>query len=308
MRERDHDRAVVDVPAGGRPLLRRGLLALGRPLGGLRPRGRPSARARRRCVLDDRAVTYERAQRERPSACRRGWPTRGVAARRRRDPARPPLDRGRRRAARLPAPRRRARAAAADVQRDAAVGTLTQTPREALVAFGGEKEIAKCLEVADQVAVPAGDALAASSSTSSSAQRACRRPRARDADDVAVVLHSSGTTSAPEGHLALQQHPALRDRGAMPPLGADAATTSTSSVASSASSADWSSATCPRCSTARPASSLNRWDADEALRLIEQHRCTYVLAMPTHAADMIAAGERDRRATCSSMRVLAARA
>ena len=49
---------------------------------------------------------------------------------------------------------------------------------------------------------------------------------------------------------------------------------------------------------------LNRWKPEEALRLIEEHRCTYVLAMPTHAADMIrAASETDR--DLSSMRVLA---
>jgi len=49
---------------------------------------------------------------------------------------------------------------------------------------------------------------------------------------------------------------------------------------------------------------LNRWDADEALRLIEEHGCTYVLAMPTHAADMIRAAEATDR-DLSSMRVLA---
>ena len=49
---------------------------------------------------------------------------------------------------------------------------------------------------------------------------------------------------------------------------------------------------------------LSRWDAEEALRLIEAHRCTYVLAMPTHAADMIHAAEQTER-DLSSMRVLA---
>jgi cyclohexanecarboxylate-CoA ligase len=49
---------------------------------------------------------------------------------------------------------------------------------------------------------------------------------------------------------------------------------------------------------------LSRWKPEDALRLIEEHRCTYVLAMPTHAADMIrAASETDR--DLSSMRVLA---
>ena len=40
---------------------------------------------------------------------------------------------------------------------------------------------------------------------------------------------------------------------------------------------------------------LNRWKAEDALRLIEQHHCTYVLAMPTHAADMIRAASETER-------------
>ena len=49
---------------------------------------------------------------------------------------------------------------------------------------------------------------------------------------------------------------------------------------------------------------LSRWDPEEALRLIEAHGCTYVLAMPTHATDMILAAEQTER-DLSSMRVLA---
>ena len=36
---------------------------------------------------------------------------------------------------------------------------------------------------------------------------------------------------------------------------------------------------------------LPRWNAEEALRLTEQHRCTYVLYMPTHGADILRAGQ-----------------
>ena len=50
---------------------------------------------------------------------------------------------------------------------------------------------------------------------------------------------------------------------------------------------------------------LPLWDAEEALRLVEQHRCTYVLYMPTHGADILRAGrESDRDG--SSVRVLVA--
>ena len=51
---------------------------------------------------------------------------------------------------------------------------------------------------------------------------------------------------------------------------------------------------------------VNRWNAEEALRLIEEHRCTYVLAMPTHSADIDAGGAARRTRDLSSMRVLAA--
>jgi acyl-coenzyme A synthetase/AMP-(fatty) acid ligase len=50
---------------------------------------------------------------------------------------------------------------------------------------------------------------------------------------------------------------------------------------------------------------VNRWNAEEALRLVEEHRCTYVLAMPTHAADLVAAAEATNR-DLSSLRALAA--
>ena len=40
---------------------------------------------------------------------------------------------------------------------------------------------------------------------------------------------------------------------------------------------------------------LPRWKAEEALRLTEQHRCTYVLYMPTHGADILRAGRESQR-------------
>ena len=50
---------------------------------------------------------------------------------------------------------------------------------------------------------------------------------------------------------------------------------------------------------------LPLWDAEEALRLVEQHRCTYVLYMPTHGADILRAGHESTR-DGSSVRVLVA--
>src|ERR671910_1557721 len=72
-----------------------------------------------------------------------------------------------------------------------------QTRAKAIVAFGGEREIAKCEHVAplvDQVIVlhPATvDELSAADAVDERAERA--------ADDVAMVMHSSGTTSEPKG-------------------------------------------------------------------------------------------------------------
>ena len=50
---------------------------------------------------------------------------------------------------------------------------------------------------------------------------------------------------------------------------------------------------------------VNRWNAEDALRLIEEHGCTYVLSMPTHSADLIKAKQESSR-ELPSMRVLAA--
>src|SRR3954467_12626995 len=70
---------------------------------------------------------------------------------------------------------------------------VEQTDAKAIVSFGGEKEIAKCRELAADrlplLTVLREDAVADRS--------AAREPR--HADDVALVLHSSGTTSAPKG-------------------------------------------------------------------------------------------------------------
>ena len=50
---------------------------------------------------------------------------------------------------------------------------------------------------------------------------------------------------------------------------------------------------------------VNRWNAEDALRLIEEHGCTYVLSMPTHSADLIKA-KQESSLDLPSMRVLAA--
>jgi acyl-CoA synthetase (AMP-forming)/AMP-acid ligase II len=50
---------------------------------------------------------------------------------------------------------------------------------------------------------------------------------------------------------------------------------------------------------------VNRWKAERALELIEEHGCSYLLAMPTHSADLVDAARQTRR-DLSSLRALAA--
>ena len=94
---------------------------------------------------------------------------------------------------------------------------VEQTQAAAIVTFGGEKEIAKCREVAgDRVRLVTVrpedvDAYAAQRP----AGRAKRAPRGRPDGGPALVGHDLRA----EGRRALQQHPALRDRGPVPALG-----------------------------------------------------------------------------------------
>ena len=185
------------------------------------PRAPTSTRARSALILDDRAVTYEELRR---AAIGVSQPARGRRrpARRGRDPARPPLDRGRGRDARVPAPRRGARAAAADVQRRRSCRHWSRRRRRdgarRLRRREGDREVRG--RSPTRSPVPAGGR--ARARRRAGARGSAGRARAtRTPTTSRMVLHSSGTTSAPKGIVALQQHPALRDRGGLPALGAD---------------------------------------------------------------------------------------
>ena len=179
---------------------------------------------------------------------------------------------------------------------------LAQTGAKGLVSFGGEREIAKCMQVADEVPFLLAvlpelvDQLAASDLP------ADRTPR--HADDLAMILHSSGTTSAPKGI----SHSSNTLRYA------------TEGVCRrwQLSGEDVYLVVCefgfvgglvfgyfPPLLNGATGVLVNRWDADEALRLVEAHRCTYFLAMPTHSADLVRAASETTR-DLSSMRALAA--
>jgi acyl-CoA synthetase (AMP-forming)/AMP-acid ligase II len=177
-----------------------------------------------------------------------------------------------------------------------------QMQANGVVAFGGDAELAKAERVAGEVdfvltiGQPVLDELFAEQAPGA------RTPRR--ADDIAMVLHSSGTTSTPKG--IVHSNNTLRY--------------ATEAVARrwELSREDVSLVVCefgfvgafvfgyfPVLLLGGTGVLMTRWDAEEALRLVELHRCTFMLLMPTHGADTLkAAQETDR--DLSSMRVLAA--
>jgi acyl-CoA synthetase (AMP-forming)/AMP-acid ligase II len=179
---------------------------------------------------------------------------------------------------------------------------ITQTSARALVTFGGEKEADKCREVSDQVELLLEVSAADVDGWAAGGDQPSDRV-ARHADDFAVLLHSSGTTSEPKGiahssNTLRYATEALCRRWGL--SGDDVCLT----VAEFGFVGGLVFGYLPVLLNGATGILLNRWDAAEALRLIEQHGCTYVLAMPTHAADMIRAAEATDR-DLSSMRILA---
>jgi acyl-CoA synthetase (AMP-forming)/AMP-acid ligase II len=179
---------------------------------------------------------------------------------------------------------------------------LEQTSARVLIAFGGEKEVGKCREVEDQVEllleVKPEDVDAWASGMEPPDERV-----ARDPDDLALVLHSSGTTSAPKG----VAHSTNTLRYATEGLGRRWGLTGDDiylTVVEFGFVGGLVFGYLPVLLNGATGVLLNRWNADDALRLIEEHGCTYVLAMPTHANDMINAAEATER-DLSSMRILA---
>ena len=177
-----------------------------------------------------------------------------------------------------------------------------QAGAKALIAFGGEAEIEKCEGLRDEIGLVIPLRPADGAELVSAQAPEDRQPVG--ADDVALLLHSSGTTSVPKGIMhscntlryATEQ---ILERWELTAADTNLVVCEFGFVGSllfGYLATLLSGAT---------GVLLPRWDAEEALRLTERHRCTYVLYMPTHGADIIRAGRESDR-DWSSLRVLVA--
>ena len=178
-----------------------------------------------------------------------------------------------------------------------------QAGARAVISFGGDTEHEKCELLRDKVPLVLGLRPTAIPGQAAAAEPAAGR-RPAGADDLALLLHSSGTTSLPKG--IMHSGNTLRYAAEQVACRWEVTAADTCLVV-----CEWgfvgslvfgylaallSGAT----AVLQP-----RWDAAEALRLIEAHRCTYVLFMPTHGADILNAGRESSR-DWSSLRALGA--
>jgi acyl-coenzyme A synthetase/AMP-(fatty) acid ligase len=177
-----------------------------------------------------------------------------------------------------------------------------QSGAKALLSFGGDAEIEKCESLAGEL--PLVRALRSEDVAALLAQPGPFPREPRTADDVALLLHSSGTTSVPKGimHSSNTLRYATEQVLERWELTAD----DTHLVV-----CEFGFVGClvfgylAFLFSGATGVLLPRWKAEEALALTEQHRCTYVLYMPTHGADVLRAGRETTR-DCSSIRVLVA--
>jgi len=177
-----------------------------------------------------------------------------------------------------------------------------QTRAKAILSFGGEKEIAKCEQVAHEV-----DRLICLRPATLDELIAEDAPDERDvrgADDVALVMHSSGTTSSPKGIVHSSNTLRYATEGICRRWRLTGEDTSLVAV-EFGFVGGLVFGYFPVLLKGGTGVLMSRWEPEEALRLIEEHACTYVLLMPTHAADALLAAQATTR-DLSSMRALAA--
>jgi cyclohexanecarboxylate-CoA ligase len=179
---------------------------------------------------------------------------------------------------------------------------IAQTGAKALLGFGGDREVAKCEEHAGDVACPIALRDEVVDELVATAEDAPHEPV--DADALAAVLHSSGTTSVPKGIM----HSTNTLRYATEELLARWELTRADThlvVAQFGFVGSLVFGYLPALLSGATAVLLPRWDAEEALRLVEEHGCTYTMLMPTNGADVLEAARGSER-DLSSLRVLCA--
>lgn len=190
---------------------------------------------------------------------------------------------------------------------------LDNSGARALVALGEESEARRAALAGrgrELAAFVAGDWIAAAASAGElgavgwrtfmeTASRAPSVREARSADDLVLLLFSSGTTGEPKGvmhsantvRFAVETYARYQDIG---PADVSLVVTAFGFVGSSILGTYLTFLCGCR-------SVLQRtWNADEALSLIERHRATHFLLMPTHAIDMLASARLDAT-DCSSV-------
>lgn len=178
---------------------------------------------------------------------------------------------------------------------------MVQCNARALVGFGDEATMQKCQAAAD--AVPLVMTLSAEDLEGLLAEPAAADDRpAVDPDAMAFVLLSSGTTSTPKGvvhsintiRYAVEQ---LLRRWGLTRQDCLLVVTEFGFVGGLVFGY------LPSILSGATAVLLQRWEAADAVRLIERHRCSYTLLMPTHGADLLYCEEVDNH-DLSSLRVL----
>jgi cyclohexanecarboxylate-CoA ligase len=179
---------------------------------------------------------------------------------------------------------------------------IAQTRAKGLLGFGGDKELAKCQSVADQV--PLFLAIEPDLVDRFAREDLPDEHVPRHADDLAMVLHSSGTTSTPKGIAHSNNTLRYATEGICKRwelTGEDVYLV----VCEFGFVGGLVFGYFPPLFNGATGVLVNRWNAEDALRLIDEHHCTYVLSMPTHSADLIDA-KSESGLELPSMRVLAA--
>jgi acyl-coenzyme A synthetase/AMP-(fatty) acid ligase len=179
---------------------------------------------------------------------------------------------------------------------------LAQAGARALIGFGGENEIAKCEALAGEVELMLPLLPETVDELADAGPAPAREPRA--ADDYALVLHTSGTTSAPKG--ILHSSNTLRyaaeniaKRWELRPEDTHLVVCEFGFVGSLVFGYLTSLL------LGATAVLMNRWKPEVALSLLEEHGCAYTLFMPTHSADLLRSGARPGR-PLTSLRSLVA--